>query len=298
MKTTQHSLQTILPHLRASPSDWWWCVQGQVARKETNAFLCPHPSLLLVHPHVNGFQDPAPTGLFVHLPEHMRLCSAPWWLQGYPHIRLVGKISLLQKTVMCMTLNKLTPPNTQWKGALMVGCTLQPHRCQRPAHRPPISPCASPSPPRQKIHVAGSRQVCCIYMMPIAAYSPSIVLWCMTKLPICQMLTSSQDNLFSTHSRSFSFCTTVTRNSLWIFHHEGTERMGGKKSHPTTTCFSHEARPGFIEGKPRSFWGPHPITYNNSLHLTPSLGSHLPLVFCWYQILACHGNENQAVLSC
>lgn len=106
----------------------------------------------------------------------------------------------------------------------------------------PVFLCSSSAPPPRKINDARSHQVCCIYMMHIASYSPSIVLWCMTKLPICQTLNSSQDNLFSTHSQSFSFCTTVTENSLWIFCLERMEKGGGQK-HPSVppSAVSHTA---------------------------------------------------------
>lgn len=97
---------------------------------------------------------------------------------------------------------------------------------------PLVSLCSSWAPPPRKINDAVSHQVRCIYMMHIVPYSPSIVLWCMTKLPICQTLNSSQDNLFSTHSQGFSFCTTVTENSLWIFCLERMEK--GEQKHPST----------------------------------------------------------------
>lgn len=106
---------------------------------------------------------------------------------------------------------------------------------------PTCLPVLSWAPPPRKINDAGKHQVCCIYMMHIAPYSPSIVLWCMTKLPICQTLNSSQDNLFSAHSQSFSFCTTVTENSLGIFHLERMEK--GEQKHPSapSSPMSHTA---------------------------------------------------------
>lgn len=126
---------------------------------------------------------------------------------------------------------------------------------------PTCLPVLSWAPPPRKINDAGKHQVCCIYMMHIAPYSPSIVLWCMTKLPICQTLNSSQDNLFSTHSQSFSFCTTVTENSLGIFHLERMEK--GEQKHPS-------APPSPVSHTAPAHWGgnrPVPEHHPLQLHL-------------------------------
>lgn len=52
----------------ASPSDRPVVGGRPGFRKEINTFLCPHPSLCSGSiPMLNGFQSPAPAGLFVHL---------------------------------------------------------------------------------------------------------------------------------------------------------------------------------------------------------------------------------------
>lgn len=114
-----------------------------------------------------------------------------------------------------------------------------------PVACPPSSHLPSRSPSHRKINVAGGRQVCCFYMKPTVPYSPSIVLWCMTKLPICQTLNSSQDNLFSTHSQSFSFCTTATENSFMNFPSGGNGEDRRKKPTPPQPA-SPESQPSFI----------------------------------------------------
>jgi hypothetical protein len=151
-------------------------------------------------------------------------------------------------------------------------------------------PYSSLSAPPRKINDDGNHQVCCIYMTHIIPYSPSIVLWCMTKLPICQMLNGSQDNLFSTHSWAFHFAQLSLGTVYEFSVLKNLKGWGGGVKPPyhsphlllLVTVSAHQR--GDNAGPE-----PHPTTHTHTthkhtLHLNPFSVSSRWMLFCLFQI--------------
>lgn len=89
-----------------------------------------------------------------------------------PYIRLRGKTSLVPEAVISMTLNRLTPPTTESEGGPWWWHAPRSGGDPLPAHLPSHLPL----PTTQEDKCRQSRQVCCIYTMPIIPCPPSIVL--------------------------------------------------------------------------------------------------------------------------
>lgn len=152
----------------------------------------------------------------------------------------------------------------------MVGCT--PQASQRPGAcpPPPSLPCTSlPTTPEDNVARKLARGVLYLYECLHCSWFSSPLFSDAWQNSLVKCLTAAVI-IYSPHIHgAFHFAQLSPRNSLWIFHHEGTKRMGEKIPPHHNLAASPEAQPdsyrdAYAAWRPASYY-----IYNNSLHLSP-----------------------------